>query len=86
MKEIVLSDSRKAVIKEGKGRDLFWAFENATTQNEIIKMLVIRLVEIEGKPITEDELEDLPISDTINLLNEVGRLISPLSVQRPSSQ
>ncbi|QID32329.1 hypothetical protein [Pampinifervens florentissimum] len=86
MKEIVLSDGRKAVIKEGKGRDLFWAFENATTQNEIIKMLVIRLVEIEGKPITEDELEDLPISDTINLLNEVGRLISPLSVQRPSSQ
>lgn len=86
MKELVLSDGRKAVIKEGKGRDLFWAFENATTQNEIIKMLVIRLVEIEGKPITEDELEDLPISDTINLLNEVGRLISPLSVQRPSSQ
>ncbi len=86
MKELVLSDGRKAVIKEGKGRDLFWAFENATTQNEIIKMLVIRLVEIEGKPITEDELEDLPISDTINLLNEVGRLTSPLSVQRPSSQ
>ncbi len=86
MKEIVLSDGRKAVIKEGKGRDLFWAFENATTQNEIIKMLVIRLVEIDGKTLTEDELEDLPISDTINLLNEVGRLTSPLSVQRPSSQ
>lgn len=82
MKEIVLSDGRKAVIKEGKGRDLFWAFENATTQNEIIKMLVIRLVEIEGKSITEDELEEMPLADVMTLLNEVGRIASPFPARK----
>ena len=82
MKEIVLSDGRKAVIKEGKGRDLFWAFENATTQNEIIKMLVIRLVEIENKPITEDELEEMPLADVKTLLKEVGSSASPLQARK----
>ncbi len=85
MKEIVLSDGRKAIVKEGKGRDLFWAMENASTQNEIIKMLVIRLVEIEGKPITEDELEDLPIADAMALLNEVSKIASPFQARKPSS-
>lgn len=35
--EIKLSDGRTARIKEGKGKDLFWAMEHANSQNEIIK-------------------------------------------------
>jgi len=83
--EIKLSDGRTARIKEGKGKDLFWAMEHANSQNEIMKLLTVRLVEIDGKPMSEDELENMPIADALTLLNEVGKLVSPFQAQKPSS-
>lgn len=78
-KEIKLSDGRIATIRKGKGKDLFWALEMASTTNEILKMLTLRLVEIEGKQITEDELEELPIQDVMKLIGEVSKIGAPLS-------
>jgi hypothetical protein len=83
-KEITLPSGRVARIKEGKGKDLFWALSNSTGQNDIIKLLIVRLTEIDGKPITEDDLEELPLADVMVLMKEITEIHTPLSVQKLS--
>ena len=83
-KEITLPSGRVAQIKEGKGKDLFWALSNSTWQNDIIKLLIVRLTEIDGKPITEDDLEELPLADVMTLMKEFTEIYTPLSVQTQS--
>jgi hypothetical protein len=73
--EIILSDGRKAVIKDGKGRDLFEAMRLASEPGEISKMLLVRLVEIDGKPITEDDIDELPLPDAVKLLDAMSDLL-----------
>ena len=84
VKEITLPSGRIAIIKEGKGKDLFWALSNSTGQNDIIKLLMVRLTEIDGKPITEDDLEELPLADIMVLMKEFTEIYTPLSVQTQS--
>jgi hypothetical protein len=81
-KEITLPSGRIARIKEGKGKDLFWALSNSTGQNDIIKLLIVRLTEIDGKPITEDDLEELPLVDVMTLMKEFTEIHTPLSAQK----
>ncbi len=81
-KEITLPSGKIARIKEGKGKDLFWALSNSTGQNDIIKLLIVRLTEIDGKPITEDDLEELPLADVMTLMKEFTEIYTPLSVQK----
>jgi hypothetical protein len=81
-KEITLPSGRVARIKEGKGKDLFWALSNSTGQNDIIKLLIVRLTEIDGKPITEDDLEELSLADVMLLMREFTEIYNPLSVQK----
>jgi len=83
-KEITLPSGRVARIKEGKGKDLFWALSNSTGQNDIIKLLIVRLTEIDGKPITEDDLEELSLADVMTLMKEFTEIYTPLSVQKSS--
>jgi len=83
-KEITLPSGRIAIIKEGKGKDLFWALSNSTGQNDIIKLLIVRLTEIDRKPITEDDLEELPLADVMTLMKEFTEIYTPLSVQKSS--
>jgi hypothetical protein len=83
-KEITLPSGRIARIKEGKGKDLFWALSNSTGQNDVIKLLIVRLTEIDGKPITEDDLEELPLADVMVLMKEFTEIYTPLSVQTQS--
>jgi hypothetical protein len=83
-KEITLPSGKIAKIKEGKGKDLFWALSNSTGQNDIIKLLIVRLTEIDGKPITEDDLEELPLADVMTLMKEFTEIYTPLSVQKSS--
>jgi len=84
MIELELSDGRKAIIREGKGKDLFWAYQSANSPNEILKLLMVRLVEIDGKKITEDDLEELPLQDAILLTSKFSELLSPLSQKKQS--
>jgi len=83
-KEITLPSGKIARIKEGKGKDLFWALSNSTGQNDIIKLLIVRLTEVDGKPITEDDLEELPLADVMTLMKEFTEIYTPLSAQRSS--
>jgi hypothetical protein len=78
MREVKLPSGKTAVIKDGKGKDLFWAQRMASDASEIMKMLMIRLVEIDGKPITEDDLDEMDIADVLALTNEFGKIFSPL--------
>lgn len=84
MKEITLPSGRIAIIKDGKGKDLFWAQKMANDASEIMKMLMIRLVEIDGKPITEDDLDEMDIADVITLTAEFGKIFSPLLAAQQS--
>jgi len=83
-KEIKLPSGKVARIKEGKGKDLFWALSNSTGQNDIIKLLIVRLTEIDGKPITEDDLEELSLADVMTLMKEFTEIYTPLSAQKSS--
>ncbi len=85
IKEIQLSDGRMAYIHEGKGKDLFWAQRYATDPNDILKLLLIRLVSIEGQSINEEILDELPLQDAMLLLRTFTEVYSPLLVERPSS-
>ena len=82
IKEIPLPSGKKVVIKEGKGRDLFWAYRNAGDPSEIIRLLMVRLIEIDSEPLTEDEIDDMPISDVMALVKEFTEVLSPLSQQK----
>jgi hypothetical protein len=84
IKNITLSDGRKAEILKGKGKDLFWVFQMANDFSEIVKLLMVRLIRIEGKPVTEDELEELDLQDTLILVRHFTELLTPLSQQRQS--
>lgn len=84
MKEVKLSDGRVALIKEGKGKDLFWAQAHASDPSEIIKLLMVRLIEIDSKSITEEELDEMPIKDLMLLMREFTELHSPLFQQTQS--
>jgi hypothetical protein len=78
MREIKLPSGKVATIKDGKGKDLFWAQKMANDTSEIMKMLMIRLVLIDGQAITEDDLDEMDISDVLLLTNEFGKIFSPL--------
>lgn len=82
IKEITLPSGKKAVIKEGKGRDFFWAYRNAGDPSEIVRLLMVRLIEIDSAPLTEDGIDELPISDVMTLMKEFTEVYSPLSQQK----
>lgn len=83
MKEIKLSDGRIATFKEGKGRDLFEAMRLAGEAGEITKLLIARLVLIDGKPITENELEELPLQDALTILQAFSEIFPFTQTKKP---
>jgi len=82
IKEVTLLSGKKAVIKEGKGKDIFWAYRNAGDPSEIARLLMIRLIEIDGEPFKEDAIDAMPISDVMALIKEFTEVLSPLSQQK----
>jgi len=85
MKEVILSDGRKAVIRDAKGRDLFEAMRLANEPGEISKLLLARVTLIDDKPITEDDLEELPLEDALALLDAFTERYPFSQMRRASS-
>lgn len=83
--KIPLSDGRIATLKEGKGRDLFEAMRLASEPGEITKLLIARLVQIDGKDITENELDELPIQDVMEITKAFTENFTQSRTQKPSS-
>ncbi|SMO74661.1 hypothetical protein SAMN06269117_12513 [Balnearium lithotrophicum] len=71
LKELKLSDGRKAVVYEGTGEDFLTAVEIAQETGggfkEAILTLMEQLIEIDGKRVTAEELKKLPLSDFARL-------------------
>lgn len=71
MKEITLPSGKKAVIRDGKGKDLLNAQRIAQSPDEIIYALLAELVMIDGtKHVYEDVLE-MPLTDVLVLQGEI---------------
>ena len=78
MKELTLPSGKIAVIKNGKGKDLFQAQIKAKLPEEIIYALIAELVEIDGAQIVYEDIFEMDLSDVIMLQNEIsGKLALP---------
>jgi len=82
--EVRLSDGKIAVIRKGKGKDLFKAQQLANKPEEVPKLLLVFLTTIDGKPITEDDLDELPLEDVMTLMNAFSELHPFSQTQRQS--
>lgn len=76
--EVKLSDGRTAKIRKGKGSDLFKAQRLANDPAEVSKLLLVFLTEIDGEPLSEETLEEMPLEDVLTLMDAFGQL-HPLS-------
>jgi len=76
--EIKLPSGRTAKIRKGKGSDLFKAQRLANNPDEVSKLLLVLLTEVDGKPLTEDELDNMDLEDVLALLKAFEQL-HPLS-------
>ncbi|MDI6865808.1 hypothetical protein [Thermodesulfovibrio yellowstonii] len=81
---IKLSNGKTATFREAKGKDLFEALRLASEPGEITKLLLARVLEIDGNPITENELEELPLEDVLLIVDAFGEKY-PLSRVRQTS-
>ena len=67
IKEIELSDGRKATVYEGTGEDFLTALEIAQSTGEGFKGAILtlmeQLIEIDGKKVNAQELKKLPLQD-----------------------
>lgn len=76
--EVRLSDGRIAKIRKGKGSDLFKAQRLASDPTEVTKLLLVFLTTVDGKPLTEEDLDNMPLEDTLALMTAFAEL-HPLS-------
>lgn len=70
-KELTLADGRKAVIKDGKGRDLLNAQRKAKSSEEVMWALIAELAEIDGKRMPLEDLLNLELKDCFMLIKEL---------------
>lgn len=76
----ILPESKiNASIIEGKGLHYFKALEQANGNGGmLVKLLILQLVRIENKPISEQFLIDLHIRDVIRLTDIINLMMSEL--------
>jgi len=71
LKELTLSDGRKAVIYQGTGEDFLTALEIVQQTGggfkEAILTLMEQLIEIDGSRVTAQQLKELPLQDFVTL-------------------
>lgn len=66
----------KAIVLEGFGKHLFNAISKSKGDAGImIKYLILELLLIKGKPVTEDFLDNMPIKDVSYLYLVIGTML-----------
>lgn len=71
IKEILLSDGRKAVINAFKGKHVFEAMkESGTDSNKYLQVLISKVVTIDGKNIVEEDMDEMPGPDALKIIGE----------------
>lgn len=71
-KTILLPSGKTAVIRKGKGYDLFQAQKKAKTSEEIPYALIAELVEIDGTQLVYEDILELDLEDVIALQAEIS--------------
>ena len=71
-KTLTLPSGKTAVLRKGKGFDLFQAQKKAKTSEEIPYALIAELTEIDGQPIVYEDILELPLEDVITLQGAVS--------------
>ena len=84
-----LSDGRKAVLRQGTGKDLMLAQRAAKNNDEVTWALAARLLTIEDKPVLVEDLFELNLGDSLNIFGRLDQVfLSPRanSSTSPTSQ
>lgn len=71
-KTLLLPSGKTAVIRKGKGFDLFQAQKTAKTSEEISYALIAELTEIDGQKLVYEDILELDLEDVIALQAEIS--------------
>ena len=71
-KTLLLPSGKTAVIRKGKGFDLFQAQKKAKTSDEIPYALIAELAEIDGVKLVYEDILELDLEDVIALQAEIS--------------
>ncbi|MBR1373624.1 hypothetical protein IJ556_04140 [bacterium] len=71
-KTLLLPSGKTAVIRKGKGFDLFQAQKTAKTSEEIPYALIAELTEIDGVKLVYEDILELDLEDVIALQAEIS--------------
>ena len=71
-KTLLLPSGKTAVIRKGKGYDLFQAQKKAKTSEEIPYALIAELTEIDGVKLVYEDILELDLEDVIALQAEIS--------------
>ena len=71
-KTLLLPSGKTAVIRKGKGFDLFQAQKKAKTSEEIPYALIAELTEIDGVKLVYEDILELDLEDVIALQAEIS--------------
>ena len=71
-KTLILPSGKTAVIRKGKGFDLFQAQIKAKTSEEIPYALIAELTEIDGQQLVYEDVFELDLEDVIALQAEIS--------------
>lgn len=81
-KTLTLPSGKTAVLRKGKGFDLFQAQKKAKTSEEIPYALIAELVEIDGLKLVYEDILELDLEDVIALQAEVsGKFLDAKAVE-----
>lgn len=79
VKEFTLPSGTIVTFKEGKMRDVIAANKIADGDKEKVMLaLIARLAKFDGQVKTMEDIEDLPLRDSMELLSAFGEVVGPL--------
>lgn len=86
-KTLTLPSGKTAVLRKGKGFDLFQAQKKAKTSEEIPYALIAELVEIDGQKLVYEDILELDLEDVIALQAEIsGKFQDARAVEVPKTE
>ena len=80
-KTLLLPSGKTAVIRKGKGFDLFQAQKKAKTSEEIPYALIAELTEIDGVKLVYEDILELDLEDVIALQAEISGKLTEAKVK-----
>ena len=81
-KTLTLPSGKTAILRKGKGFDLYQAQKKAKTSEEIPYALIAELAEIDGQKLVYEDILELDLEDVIALQAEIsGKLTEAKAIE-----